>query len=113
MAMLDHALEILDQEARDSENLAMLVDRKDYWLNSEYRSWVTDPDDPEVKADRERRKKIKPPPRPLLPPVAQRRPELVEALLQRYRAESEMYAPKPEVPVKPKLKDLIAGWQVG
>lgn len=113
--MLDHALEVLDQEARDSENLAMLVDRKDYWLNSEYRSWVTDPDDPTVKAERERRKRegIEPPPRPLLPPVAQRRPELVEALMQRYRAESERYEPKPKAPVKPKLKDLIGGWQVG
>lgn len=104
-----------DQEARDSENLAMLVDRKDYWLNSEYRTWVTDPDDPKVNAERERRKRenIEPPPTPLLVPVAQRPSEVTAALMARYRAESAKYAPKAEEPKKPKLKDLIAGWQVG
>ncbi|NIL77601.1 hypothetical protein [Rhodococcus sp. B10] len=111
--MLNHALEVLDQEARDSENLAMLVDRKDYWLTSEYRSWVTDPDDPEVKAERERFKKVKPSPRPLIPPVAQRHPDITAALLQRHRDESAKYAPKAEQPTKPKLKDLIGGWQFG
>ncbi|WP_052056365.1 hypothetical protein [Rhodococcoides fascians] len=113
--MLDHVLEWFDQQAMDSENLAMLVDRKDYWLNSEYRTWVTDPDDPEVIAERERRKreKVKPPPTPLLVPVAQR-PEAVAAVLrERYQAALLQFAPKVEEPKKPKLKDLIAGWQVG
>lgn len=113
--MLQYALERFDQEARDSENLAMMVDRKDYWLNSEYRSWVTDPDDPAVKAARDQRKrdKVETPPRPILPPVAQRSEQLAQRLLERYRAESQKYAPKVEAPKKPKLKDLISGWQVG
>lgn len=113
--MLEHALELFDQEARDSENLAMMVDRKDYWLNSEYRSWVTDPDDPAVKAERERRKRdnVETPPRPILPPIAQRSQQLTELLQGRFREESEKYTPKAEAPKKPKLKDLLGGWQFG
>lgn len=94
----------------------MMVDRKDYWLNSEYRTWITDPDDPAVKAERQRRKreKIEPPPTPLLVPVALRRAEVMEMLMTRYRDESAKYAaPKIEEPKKPKLKDLIGGWQFG
>ncbi|MBY4381874.1 hypothetical protein HQO24_10490 [Rhodococcus fascians] len=114
--LLEAALRRFDQESRDSENIAMLVDRKDYWLNSEYRSWVTDPDDPEVKAERERRKreKIKSPPQPILVPVAQRPPEITAALMARYREVSARYAaPKAEESKKPRLKDLIGGWQFG
>lgn len=93
----------------------MLVDRKDYWLNSEYRSWVTDPDDPVVKAERERRKreKIEPAPRPILPPIAQRSDELRTVLLDLYRKENAKYEPQPQKVAKPKLKDLISGWQLG
>lgn len=93
----------------------MMVDRKDYWLNSEYRSWVTDPNDPAVKAERERRKreKVETPPRPILPPIAHRSPALTEALMARYRTEVASYAPKPVELKKPKLKDLIGGWQFG
>ncbi|MCK8671008.1 hypothetical protein M1M07_07735 [Rhodococcus sp. HM1] len=71
---------------RDSENLAMLVDRENYWLNSEYSSWVTDPDDPAVKAERARRKKqgIRPAPVPILPPVALRPPDLAELRNSQY-----------------------------
>ncbi len=48
----------------------MFLDRFDYFLRSEYASWITDPDDPEVKAERALRKRqgIKPPPQPLIPP---------------------------------------------
>lgn len=66
-----------DRQAADlAENVAMLVDRDDYWLGSEYTSWVTDPDDPQVKAQRaqRRRDRVPSPPRPLLPPVACRTP---------------------------------------
>lgn len=71
------------------ENIARLVDREDYWLNSEYAQWTTDPNDPEVVADRERRRRagIKPPPVPLLRPVARRprrqQAELEEAFIKR------------------------------
>ena len=49
-------------------------------VHAEYAQWTTDPDDPQVKADRERRKKagIKPPPFPIIPPVAFR-PDSVAA----------------------------------
>lgn len=53
-------------------NVAELVDLMNYQVNADYQQWVTDPDDPAVKADRDYRKKnkIKPPPVPLVPPVA-------------------------------------------
>ncbi len=53
-------------------NVAELVDLMSFQVNAEYQQWIVDPDDPEVKADREHRKKnnIKPPPMPLIPPVA-------------------------------------------
>lgn len=96
--MLKRALELDAQAARDSENLAMLVDRDDYWLNSEYAQWITNPDDPEVKAERARRLKqgIKPPPRPLLEPVAQRPPDLANRMVEKYIA-----ALKEQAPAKP------------
>lgn len=63
---------------RTDENIAALVDRDDYYLTAQYRSWITDPSDPEVKREQMRRKRSgkKPPPLPILYPVAQR-PEAV------------------------------------
>ncbi|MDU0478393.1 hypothetical protein QVA66_03960 [Staphylococcus chromogenes] len=90
------------------ENIAKLVDRMDYWLNSEYSSWNADPDDPELKAERARRKKlgIKPPPLPLLQPIAARPPHLQGELLAAYLSARE----KAEAPVKKKLtfKEVMA-----
>lgn len=53
-------------------NVAYLVDLMSYTVHTDYQQAITDPDDPEVKAEREYRKKnkIKPPPVPLVPPVA-------------------------------------------
>lgn len=84
--LLKKVLETVDQSAFDSENLAMLVDRDDFYLNSEYSQWVTDPNDPQVKAERARRLKygIKPPPVPVLRPVAMRRAELTAVLSKKY-----------------------------
>ncbi|MEJ6019878.1 hypothetical protein [Corynebacterium sp. H113] len=64
----------LSEWSLTDENIARLVDREDYWLNSEYSGWTTDPDDPEVKAERERRRRlgVKPPAMPILRPVAAR-----------------------------------------
>ncbi|MCQ4148672.1 hypothetical protein [Rhodococcus qingshengii] len=110
--MISQAFKWMASERRDSENLAMLVDRDDYWLNSEYASWTADPDDREAKAERDRRKKagIKPPSFPILPPVAQRSPEDTEAAIAAFLAKKEEFAPKP---AKPKLSDLLGQWQVG
>lgn len=91
------------QAARDSENLAMIVDRLEFLNTFGYVTDVTDPDDPEVKKERALRERhgIKPPPLPILAPIALRPPELAEALAQRYREAQEPYRiPEP----KPKSK---------
>ncbi|MHC9669615.1 hypothetical protein ACQX2Y_09415 [Corynebacterium diphtheriae] len=41
------------------ENIASLIDREDYWLNAEYQSWTTDPEDPEIKKSPRTTKKIR------------------------------------------------------
>ncbi len=94
--LLARAAEWEAQAARDSENLAMLLDRDDYWLNSEYAQWTTDPDDPEVKAAREQRKRagIKPPPQPLIAPVALRPDGIGEIRRKQYTDALAANAPK-------------------
>lgn len=79
---------------RTDENVAKLVDRIDFWLGALWQEWTTEPDDPEVKAERERRKRegIKPSPAPIIPPVADRPPELHKFLTEQYlrrRAEAD------------------------
>lgn len=93
-ALLDDAAEQDARAADLAENLAMLVDREHYWLTSEYASWTTDPDDAEVKAARAQRKRdgIKPPPRPLLTPVACRAPEATARLLEQHLADVARYS---------------------
>ncbi|MDF3308710.1 hypothetical protein P3H15_27205 [Rhodococcus sp. T2V] len=88
VAMLEDAEEQDQQRFRDSENLAMLVDREDFYLTGEYVDKITDPDDPEVKAARERRKRagIKPPPVPVLRPIALRRADLTELRTEQHDA---------------------------
>lgn len=80
--------------SRTDENVAKLVDRIDFWLNAMWQEWTTDPDDPDVKVERERRKRagIKPSPTPIIPPVAARPPELHQLLMEQYqrrRAEAD------------------------
>lgn len=55
-------------------NVAYLVDLVSYQVHSDYTVAVTDPEDPDVKSAMEVRKRlgIKPPPVPLVPPVAVR-----------------------------------------
>ena len=94
------------QAARDSENLAMLVDREDFATSFDYISGVTDPDDPEIVRERALRKKhnIKPPPHPIYPPVAQRDPKVTAELIERYRTAHKPY----QIPEKPQSKfDLL------
>lgn len=73
----------------------MLVDRLDYWLTSEYTSWITDPDDPEVKRRRAEQKRagVKPPPQPMITPVAHRpkrvADELVKELVTRTKQQKQ------------------------
>lgn|GEM_PF-5806979 len=91
----------------------MLVDRDDYYLNSEYANWIADPDDKEAKQERERRKRagIKPPPIPILPPVAKRAPKDLSVKVGEFLAKrKEIEPPKPR---KPRLADLVTQWQTG
>lgn len=85
----------LERWSDQDENLAMLVDRLDYWLNSEYRSWITDPDDPEVARERARRKRegIKPPADPVIFPVAHRPAHIHKELMRELLKEQEKTSP--------------------
>lgn len=69
-------------------NLADLVDLMRFWLVAEYQKWITDPDDPEVKAREAERKrsKIKPPPTPIVPPTAARPPSVAAVYEREYLA---------------------------
>jgi hypothetical protein len=95
------------QHARDSENLAMLVDRQDFETRFDYVSGTADPDDPEIKAERAQRLKhgIKAPPMPIYAPVGLRDPKITAELVERYREAQKPY----QVPEdKPKSKfDLL------
>ncbi|MFE2994277.1 hypothetical protein ACFXG4_05005 [Nocardia sp. NPDC059246] len=86
----------------------MLVDRQDFELNFDYVSGTTDPDDPEVKRERAQRAKhgIKPPPLPILAPIAQRDPVITAELVERYQQAQQPYR-IPEPP-KSKLAQLLA-----
>lgn len=84
---------------RQDENQAQLVDLLSYWLNAEYVNWTTDPEEAkELAADRS--EKPKPPPFPIIEPVAHRPPAIHEAALDRYRKLLEKYsaAPEPKMP---------------
>lgn len=73
--------------SRLADNVARLVDIVDYWIRSEYAKWTADPD--EIRAARRNRRK--PPPFPLIPPVAARPPSLHQQLTDRYDALSSEF----------------------
>lgn len=85
------------------ENLAMLVDRLAFWLDQMWGQWTIDPDDPEVKRAREERKRSgqKPPPVPLVPPVAKRPPEQDAAVREQVQALKEHFSAPPATRVNP------------
>lgn len=101
------------------ENIARLVDREDYWLNSEYASWTTDPDDPEVKAAREHRKEsgAKPPSHPILYPVALRPPAIHNHLAQQVADQlAQAYPtaqPQPRKTTIASARDMLGLWGGG
>lgn len=88
----------------------MLVDRDDFGLNFDYSGAITDPEDPEVKADRAKLKRagIKPPPQPLLRPVAQRDPGVTASMLEQLKVEAAKYSIPEEADKKPQgIADLL------
>ena len=105
-------MEGTDTWTRTDENIARLVDREDYWLNSEYSSWTADPDDEDAKQERERRKAlgIKPPPRPILFPVGLRPQRIREELEE--AAHAEMKKVEAEPPRKKiMISELLSLWK--
>lgn len=62
--------------------MARLVDLVEYWLGAEYAKWTADED--EIKQARRNRRK--PPPTPLIAPVAQRPPSIQQRLNEVYEA---------------------------
>lgn len=76
-----------------ASNVADLLDLLTYWVTSEYVGRTTDPDDPEVKAERKRRKAagLRPPPVPLVQPVAHRPPSLAAQYQQRFEQMVEQF----------------------
>lgn len=83
------------------ENLARLVDRLDYELQANYARATTDPNDPDVKREREARRRAghKPPPLPIIRPVAVRPQALHSLLLEQTQALIEQHE-------KPKQKKM-------
>ncbi|OZE90212.1 hypothetical protein CH302_27565 [Rhodococcus sp. 15-2388-1-1a] len=107
-ALVHDALARDDQQGRTDENIAMLLDRDNFELDSLYSQWTTDPNDPEVKAsaaDRKRRG-IKPSPQPLIAPIALRRPELQEIYIKQYAEAVQRYS-TPERDRKLSLADIL------
>jgi len=83
------------------ENTALLLEAQTYALDLIWADRTTDPDDPDVKRERAQAKKagVKPPPHPLIPPVAHRPDSLAAQRLREYIEKVEKYraGPPPEV----------------
>lgn len=84
-------LDLPQKWTRQDENQAQLVDIMSYWLNAEYAKWTTDPEEAKELAKRD--DKPKPPPFPIIEPVAQRPPAVHAAALKQYQELLEKYGP--------------------
>lgn len=82
------------------ENTALLLEAESYALQLAWVDRITDPEDPAVKRERAQAKRagIKPPPHPLIPPVAHRPDTLAARRLREYIEAVEKYqaGPPPE-----------------
>lgn len=76
------------------ENTARLLDVLAYDLDWRWGQGVIDPDDPDVKRERAEAKRagVKPPPHPLIPPVAHRPTGVAEQRLNEYLERVTEYA---------------------
>jgi hypothetical protein len=87
-----------------AENVAKLVDVMTAWLNYEYANWTADPDEVEEERRTRKRAKIKPPPAPLIRPVASRPESLQDVLEQGYFEQAMQYQP-PSRNLEPRMVD--------
>lgn len=80
----------------DEENRAQLLEIQAYQLELGWADRITDPNDPKVKREQAeaRRRGIKPPPRPVVPPIARRPGDLAEQRLRDYIEELAAHQPK-------------------
>ncbi|WP_432845972.1 hypothetical protein ACQPXB_35865 [Amycolatopsis sp. CA-161197] len=83
------------------ENTALLLEAQSYALELSWVDRITDPDDPAVKRERAQAKRagIKPPPHPLIPPIAHRPDSVAEQRLREYLDAVARYqtGPPPDV----------------
>lgn len=75
------------------ENTAQLFEVLHYWLGLEWIDRTLDPNDPEVRQRRaeDARNRVKPPPYPLVPPVAVRPEDIAEKRREAYLAEVQKW----------------------
>lgn len=90
----------LDAWGEHEENTARLLDIRSYELGLAWSDRTIDPSDPEVVRARVQAKRagLRPPPHPLVPPVALRPPVAAEERLREFIAEAEQYQPQPAGP---------------
>ena len=80
----------------EAENMAMFLDRFDFFLNSEYASWTADPKDEKQRAadaERRRRDGHKTPSTPLLFPVALRPDDVLKVRFEQYEKRVAEFKP--------------------
>lgn len=96
--LVNLVLQLSQEWGPHEENTALLLETLTAQLDWGWADRTVDPDDPEVKAERARSKGIKPPPHPILRPVALRPAAQDEARWQSYVQEISKYAPAPKDP---------------
>jgi hypothetical protein len=87
-----------------AENVARLVDLMQTWLNYEYANWTADPDEVEARRRKHKKAGIKPPPFPLVQPVASRPKSLQDHLVNEYVETAAQY----QLPVEETRQKLIS-----
>lgn len=77
-----------------AENVARLVDLLDFYISHQYAQWTADPEEVEAA----RRSRRKPPPFPLIRPVAARPRSLHDRMTQIHTAQAAEYLVDPLAP---------------
>ena len=80
------------------ENTARLLDVLSAGLGYDYASWTSDPEEMAAEQRRRRKAGIKPPPNPVIPPVASRPGVIASRLIDEHVAMLEQYQLLPKKP---------------